>query len=112
MSTAVEGGLWRGRPAWRDARGRVCKHRERIWGSTMDPGGSESGVTNRKAGRGQVGKKNDPGRHRRERRRRPMETRQPGGRGGGGSSSEQLPGQRPHTVDTSVPLPLLTARAP
>lgn len=38
------------------------------WGIT------ESGVTNRKAGRGQVGKKNDRGRNQRERRKKPMET--------------------------------------
>lgn len=71
-------------------RGRREQHHG-PWGS------SESGITNQKAGAG--GKENNPGTNQRELRR---ET---------GGDGEELfraaaRGQRPHTVDTSVPLPL------
>lgn len=59
-----------------------------------------------------MGKKNDPRTNQRELRRKLMETRQMGRGGRKLFRAAAARGQRPHTVDTSVPLPLLTARAP
>ena len=96
--------------AWRDARGRRggCVNTgngdgaapwtlgdHRVWGHQL------------KGGEGASGKEKRP----RKTQTRAEETdgdQTDWGAGGGGSSSEQLPGQRPHTVDTSVPLPLRT----
>lgn len=97
-------------PAWRGARGGgVCEHGSRCGAAPWTLGIAESGVTNQKAGGGRwEGKRPENKPTRAE--ERPMEPRQVGGRELLRAAAAR--GQRPHTVDTSVPLPLLTARAP
>lgn len=87
----------------------ACEHGSRCGAAPWTLGIAESGVTNQKAGGGRwEGKRPENKPTRAE--ERPVEPRQVGGRELFRAAAAR--GQRPHTVDTSVPLPLLTARAP